>query len=172
MSWKARLRSLFGKTKAHSGYWALVEPYWNVVSIYDGPEVFLEGVVAMPTASKHLFATHWLQSEVHNGGFSQFFSNSTGVLAPEAVTGFRAIGMPKAAALVEEAMAWLGPIYPRDRDDRNDALDAFEEAHGLDHGPECDVCSADSRFWDLMAMEAGGFDVAADLFAQQHRPAR
>ncbi|WP_164468170.1 DMP19 family protein [Caulobacter vibrioides] len=49
--------------------------------------MFLAGFSAVPTPSKHLLATHWLQSEVHNGGFSQFFSNSTGVLAPEAVAG-------------------------------------------------------------------------------------
>ncbi|WP_164512740.1 DMP19 family protein [Caulobacter vibrioides] len=166
MSWKTWLASL--RRKQPPRYWALVDPYWDAVSIYDGPEVFLAGFSAVPTPSKHLLATHWLQSEVHNGGFSQFFSNSTGVLAPEAVAGFRAIGMPRSADLVEEAMAWLGPSYPRDRDERNDALDAFEEAHGVDHGPECDVCSADSRFWDLMANEAGGFDAAADFFAQQH----
>ncbi|WP_369973953.1 DUF4375 domain-containing protein [Polaromonas sp. SP1] len=33
--------------------------------------------------SRHLFAVHWCQSEICNGGFMQFFANSTGVLAPE-----------------------------------------------------------------------------------------
>jgi hypothetical protein len=54
------------------GYWDLVDPYWEKVSIYDGGDVFLLEYKKLPTASKHLFAAHWLQSEVNNGGFGQF----------------------------------------------------------------------------------------------------
>lgn len=171
MSWKAWLGKLLAKPEAEKkpeGYWALIEPYWEAVSIYDGPETFLRQFSTLPVASKHLFAANWLISEVCNGGFSQFFFNSTGVLAPEAVQGLKEIGLPGLAAISEEAMAWLGPDYPRERDLRCDLLEAFEDVHGEGHGPDCLVCSIDERFYALMATESGGFEQAADLFAKQH----
>lgn len=59
------------------------------------------------------------------GGFSQFFSNSTGVLAPEAVEGFKAIGKPVVAGSVEQTMSLLGlPVSEgrRLRSDRKPVL--------------------------------------------------
>jgi hypothetical protein len=69
--------------KAGEAYWALVEPYWDGVDIYEGPGRFLDDFKAVPARSAHLLAAHWCQSEVINGGFDQFFYNSTGVLAPD-----------------------------------------------------------------------------------------
>lgn len=117
------------------GYWSLVDPIWETVSIYDGPEVFLRQYNASPEASRTLFAAHWCQSEINNGGFGQFFSNSTGVLAPEGVQAFRALGMPQTADLIEKAMAAFGAHYPRDRSEREDALDAVWESVGDDEDP-------------------------------------
>jgi hypothetical protein len=57
-----------------------------------------------------------------NGGFLQFFWNSTGLIAPESADGFNEIGMPKLAALVTAAAALLGSPFPRERDTRWDAL--------------------------------------------------
>ncbi|MBO9709723.1 MAG: DMP19 family protein [Caulobacter sp.] len=171
MSWKAWLGRLRAKPPAKrkaEGYWALIEPYWDAVSIYDGPEVFERQFSVLPVTARHLFAAHWLVSEVCNGGFSQLFFNSTGVLAPEAVEGLEQIGLPGMAAISEEAMAWFGGDYPRDRDERCERLAAFEEAHGEDHGPDCPVCSIDDRFYTLLSTENGGFDEAANLFAKQN----
>jgi hypothetical protein len=61
-------------------------------------------------------------AEVHNGGFLQLFWNNTGVLVPEAIEGLLAIGMLKMASILREAALPLGTPYPRDRDDRWDAL--------------------------------------------------
>src|SRR5256885_2761008 len=99
-------------------YWSYVEPIWDRVSIYDGPEVFLDQVSKVSQVQKHLFAAHWCQSEVRNGGLHQFFSNPTGVLAPEALEAFRAIGLHQWTAILEEAMAFFSPSYPREQDDR------------------------------------------------------
>lgn len=72
-----------------TSYWRLVEPIWDTVSIYHGPKAFLEQFEAAPEASRTLFAAHWCQSEIDNGGLYQFFCNSTGVLALEAAEAFR-----------------------------------------------------------------------------------
>jgi len=70
-------------------YWRLIKPFSRELSIYDGPEVFLYQFRQLPPEVGHLLAAHRCQSEVRNGGFHQFFSNSTGVLAPEALAAFR-----------------------------------------------------------------------------------
>jgi len=46
-----------------------------------------------PLGIQHLYCGHRCQSEVTNGGLYQFFSNTTGLLAPEALFGFREIGL-------------------------------------------------------------------------------
>ena len=139
-------------------YWKLVEPIWDTVSIYDGGEVFVQQYGAAPEASRVLFAAHWTQSEVLNGGFGQYFSNSTGVLAPEAVNAFRVLGMPQTAAAVERAMSFFGAPYPREREQREEALEAIDD----DSDP---FEEADNVFFETVEQEAGGFWEAADAYA-------
>src|SRR5437870_1993912 len=95
-----------------SVYWAVIEPVCDSISIYDGPARFLSEHAAAPTVARTLFAAHWCQSEVCNGGFEQFFSNSTGVLGPEAILAFHEIGMPLTSSLIANAAAYLGEPYP------------------------------------------------------------
>ena len=71
---------------------ASLYPIWDAINIYDGPEVFLTTLNHVSREAGLLFAAYFCQTEVCNGGFHQFFFNSTGVLAPEAVDGFTAIG--------------------------------------------------------------------------------
>ena len=144
------------------GYWTLVDPIWEAVSIYDGPEVFLLQYTAAPEASRVLLAAHWCQSEICNGGFEQFFFNSTGVLAPEAVEAFRKIGMPQIASLIERAMSVFGTIYPRDRAARCAALDDICGASQNDGEAFGDL---DDSFFVLIESEKGGFEAAADAYA-------
>jgi hypothetical protein len=145
------------------GYWSLVRPVWEVISIYDGPDIFLQQYGAAPVASRVLFSAHWCQSEICNGGFDQFFSNSTGVVAPEGVQAFRDIGMPQIAAVIEQAMSIFGPIYPRDRAVREDALEAIWDVLGEEQsGPFGDL---EKSFFALIETENGGFESAADAYA-------
>jgi Domain of unknown function (DUF4375) len=144
-------------------YWDLVDPIWEKISIYGSPDVFLEQYAASPEASRVLFAAHWCQSEICNGGFEQFFSNSTGILAPEGAEAYRKIGMPQTAALIEKAMSLFGASYPRDRDEREDALEAcWGAAEDDESGP---FGSMDEAFFGLIETEGGGFGVAANAYA-------
>ncbi|MBW8845009.1 MAG: DUF4375 domain-containing protein [Burkholderiales bacterium] len=144
------------------GYWKLVEPIWDSVSIYDGGDIFLQQFAAAPEASQTLFAAHWTQSEVLNGGFGQYFFNSTGVLAPEAITAFRQLGMPKTAAAVERAVSFFGPPYPRDRGERQEELEAAADRFGEAFDP---FQEANDVFFESVEEEAGGFEAAADAYA-------
>jgi hypothetical protein len=104
------------------------------------------------------YAAHFCQSEVCNGGFWQFFSNSTGVLSPEAVLGFRAIGQDGVATVVQAAIDEFGLPYPRDR-----TLRTLRFARSTPN----DFDVLDRRFYALIGVEGGGFQTAADNYATQ-----
>ena len=115
--------------------------YYEQLDFHCPPEAWLRRYEAVPERARNLFCVHWTHLEVHNGGFSQYFSNSTGVLAPEAVIGFRAIGLPEVAQVIAGAMERVGRPYPRDRSLRQRAVGVHDER--LDFAPE------DARFFEL-----------------------
>ncbi len=145
-----------------SAYFKLVEPYWESISIYDGAEKFTTAFNAAPEKVRVLFAIHWFQSEVMNGGLGQFFSNPTGILAPEAVAGLRAIGMPECASILDEAMKFFGDVYPRKASVREDAFEAFYTAHGSDAVP---LLEQEDAIATTIEEENGGIWEAADRYA-------
>lgn len=145
-------------------YWQAVEPIWGVVSIYEGPTVFLEQFARVTLAQGHLFAAHWCQAEVRNGGFHQFFTNATGVLAPEAAAGYQTLGMPECARVVAEAMAFFGTPYPREQEMR---IVALRQVSGETRAQWDPFDELDERFYALLDGENGGFEVAADEYARR-----
>jgi hypothetical protein len=122
-------------------------------------------------------------AEVHNGGFLQLFWNTTGVLVPEGIDGFNTIGMTTMAALLQRAASKLGAPYPRNRDDRWDAL-LIASGHGTKElksifdnqkNPYVAFAEATKRlgfdlleneFWETAKTENGGFQKAATRYAQ------
>ncbi len=145
-------------------YWRFVEPIWDTVSIYDGEEVFLREYSKATDKQKTLFAAHWTQSEIMNGGLGQFFTNRTGVLAPEAVVAFRTLGMPNCASILTDAMSFFGETYPRDSTVREGVFEEFYERHADQKIPI-------EEYEDAMATEIedenGGFEEAANNYADQ-----
>ena len=145
-------------------YWRFVEPIWDTVSIYDGAELFLREFNKATDKQKVLFATHWAQSEIMNGGLGQFFSNPTGVLAPEAVKAFNSLGMPLCAETLENAMRFFGESYPRDRSDREACFEKFYETFGEDKVP---LDEYEDSMATVIEDENGGFEEAANNYANQ-----
>lgn len=129
-------------------YTRLVRPYWDRVSIHEGRDVFLRQFTLLPVPSQHLYATHWVQSEVQNGGLAQFFDNGLGVLAPEAISGFRTLGMSKTADVLAEAVE----MRARAKTDKSESGEM--------------PTPVEDRFSELLEGEAGGFWVAADRYAE------
>ena len=71
-----------------------------------------------------VWAVEQLQLEMGNGGIEQYFYNSAGDTAPEALEGLRAIDAPKFARQLERAIALFpGGKVPRERDARELLLD-------------------------------------------------
>jgi hypothetical protein len=63
-------------------------------------------------------ATNYGKSDIENGGFHQFFYNSTGDFAPEMVEWFQRAGFEDTAKIMVEAMSIFGESYPRSREKR------------------------------------------------------
>jgi hypothetical protein len=140
-----------------------VERICDRISIYNGADEFLLQFRAVPYAAGHLFAAHWCQSEVCNGGLHQFFSNSTGVLAPEALAGFHAIGLTDWAGILAEAMLFFGEPYPRERADRHEALALLRGQRREEWDP---FCALNDRFFSWLHAEANRWERAADQYAE------
>jgi len=167
-------------------YWEVIEPLFKTVEYGDTPEVFARSIAPLPYSAVILFSAHMCLAEVHNGGFLQLFWNTTGVLVPEGIEGFSAIGMPTMAALIQGAASPLGSLYPRDRNERWDAMLmasgysslelesifrkrdnfylAFQEA--VEKLP---FDALNKQFWSCAETENGGFQLAATRFARSTR---
>jgi hypothetical protein len=143
-------------------YWKLVDPVWDHLVQWDSPAEFLSAFSSTEVSARTLFAAHWLYSEVSNGGFHQFYWNSTGVLAPEAASAYEAIGMPRTANTVRQSMSWFPAPYPRERQTRLDLLNEYDEIHPSNGGP---FRSLDDAFYEAAESENGGFVNAANAFA-------
>ncbi len=73
--------------------------------------------------AERVFGLIWeLESEVNNGGFHQYFWNSTGALAPYVVNALHAVGAVRTAALVQAALAEVGDVPWSDDDARKAAI--------------------------------------------------
>jgi hypothetical protein len=147
-------------------YWREIEPVWDVVSIYDGGRMFLRQFGEVTTAQQHLIATHWCQSEVCNGGFHQFYSNPTGVLAPEAVRGFEALGLLEAAGVVAKTMEYFSQPYPREQQDRLASLVVVPGAPRREWDP---FYERDLEFYEAIDSEHNGYERSADIYVLRSR---
>jgi hypothetical protein len=140
-------------------YFRVIEPHFERVSIYRGPQVFLEEYGKTPERARNLLTAHWAASEISNGGFAQLFTGAAGVLAPEAVRGLDALGLAQNARILEEAMALLGRSYPREMEKRQRLVAARKRQRKQDN-PFADL---DERFFESLRRHPGGFNaVAAD----------
>lgn len=143
-------------------YWRRLEPHCDKIDIYRSPRIFIETFGLAPDIERTLFAVHFCQSEVRNGGLHQFFSNPTGVLAPEAGDGFDRIGLPNAGAILREAMAFFGTPYPRERERRKGVLESLKGKTRKDWDP---FFTLDDRFFEILDGDGYCFEIKADHFA-------
>ena len=97
--------------------WDVIEALWDVVPL---SKKGLEILQQVTRGQRALLALDWCQKEIRNGGFEQFFLNSTGVFANEALKGFRLIGADVYAKLLEKAMSiFSGSETPISRSKRS-----------------------------------------------------
>ena len=134
--------SIFNKPR---NYPRVYEPYYDVFNFYEGRERWEESIKDIPLKAIHLFSIHWLHLEVYNGGFWQYFYNSTSTSYPEAVEGFKAIGMPEVATIVEAAAERLGSPFPFDKKTREEIVGPPDNRMNFNE--------LDDRFYELADTE-------------------
>ena len=94
-------------------------------------------------AEQTVYCIDGLERDVNNGGFSQFYLNSSGDQAVETVAALERIGATRMAALVRDANAAFGPSGPaRDRDERGTQLLALGDA------ADAHWQALSAKFWD------------------------
>lgn len=83
-----------------------------------------EDVESLTASAQVLYLAQVLYGEVFNGGFHQYFSNSSGKYAHETVIALNALRAPRAASLLLRAIATFpNKRVPQRRAERNEELD-------------------------------------------------
>ena len=133
--------------------WAVIEPMWDDLEFSDGYKQVMEFLSSVTQGQSALISLDWCQKEVRNGGFEQFFMNSTGMLSEKALAGFRLIGAECYAELLEQALSCFpdgkAPSSASGRtkilrsipkEDRNALFDPLEiKFYSLLNSPETDL---------------------------------
>jgi hypothetical protein len=103
-----------GAAEARVAAAGVTDPYGFVISVYEK-----KGAAGLSQAQLYYLALVWLDAEVRNGGFSQYYFNSSGELAAHAVKAARAVGASELAVIIQRANDLFGKNGPHsDRDKR------------------------------------------------------
>ena len=92
-------------------------------------QVERDGFESLPTPARIIYAVWWLDADVSNGGFDQYFFNSWGDYSADALRGLQTIGAASTADTLRRATAvFPSPGPSPDRTIRGDQLEAFSPA--------------------------------------------
>jgi Domain of unknown function (DUF4375) len=84
------------------------------------------GFSGLTEAERVVFCLDKLEQEVNNGGFNQYFRNSSGDNAASTPSALRTLGAPKVASIVEKALAlFANHLPPASRDGRERQMDSW-----------------------------------------------
>jgi Domain of unknown function (DUF4375) len=122
--------------------WGVLEPMWYALETPYEPDPRLEQATPGQRAA---YALVWTESEVSNGGFEQYFWNSTGMLHDDAIAGARLIDARDVERVLRDAAA-LFPDgrAPESRVARQEALDDLSPENKEQLG------RLDDRFFSLL----------------------
>ena len=112
----------FGKTVAevmkHRGKSPDVELDANIGFVLLDKEE-RKGLKAFTQAERYVYAVEGMVREVNNGGWSQFFGNSSGALADDLVPALKAMGAVAGVSIAERAVKIFGKPKSLSEEDRN-----------------------------------------------------
>lgn len=101
------------------------------------------GWSGLTAPQKHYYAVFMYDSEVNNGGHSQYFVNSSGDNHSTALAGLRAIGAVKRAGILSQALQLFGGNGPSvDHERRHEELAAFSKHQ------DSELNSLDSQYYE------------------------
>jgi hypothetical protein len=102
-----------------------------------------DGIGSLTEPQKNFFYNQWLEMEINNGGFDQYFFNSSGEFAHETVVSLKLIGAHKSVIMLQTAIdQFSNGIVPKDRAERIGLMELIRE------GAEEIWSELDSRFFE------------------------
>lgn len=101
-----------------------------------------ENMTLLSPQERIFYVVQVLEAEVNNGGFSQFFYNSSGDFANELVDSFMSIGAEKIANICKKAIESFCCEIPVNRDDREKFLDCSinDKINKIIEECDCEFC--------------------------------
>ena len=96
------------------------------------------GLASLTTTERHLAAIDAMVRQVNNGGWDQFFTNSSGELAYDLVPALEAVGSTEFRAIATEAMRLFGEIPSLDEDARYDHVEQLTNDGEIALWDSCD----------------------------------
>ena len=131
-----------------------------VSSKIDNYEHEFEIVTALPKEFQMVYATWYLEAEVYNGGFNQYFWNPSGKFQQQALDGYKLIGANAYAELVAEAIKINATQEAKMKNYKDDnSLKGFSESYKDNPLNDCD-----SKFYKLTEKA----DVLRTKFIRNH----
>ena len=118
----------------------------------------------IPRDIQLLAAVEYGKSDIENGGFHQFFTNGTGVFAPEMIEWFERTGFPETASLMKQAVAKFGDVFPRSQSERLKFLEQFSGDSQAEWDPFHEL---NEPFYDSVSRRDDLYDAAADKWLRE-----
>ena len=106
-----------------------------IISLFEGLDRSLDelDIVQYSVPEQVVIMIFWLELEVNNGGFDQFYFNSAGVFANRCPQALRTIGAFRTALIVERANSYFPNGHPpEDREQRQCCLEEIVDNQGKD----------------------------------------
>ena len=145
-------------------YWEAVETVWDSINIYDGPGVSSSSSPRSPrrsdTCSPPTGASRRSPTAVSINS-----SPIRRASSPEALSGFRAIGLDEWASILDESMRFFGEPYPgtRKRERRRSASVRARREQLEVFRP------FDDRFFEWLKVHRDGFQQAANAYTDANQ---
>ncbi len=115
--------------------------YENIKNDFDSE---FQNIKKLSKRQQSFWSTWVLEGEVNNGGFNQFYFNSSGQFAKMAETGFKTFGAEKYAELTQRANKIYAENKKRLAEFDDGSLDSFSESY-----KDNSLNKLDDEFYDL-----------------------
>lgn len=117
---------------------------WHHAVLFDPGDHHTEHLERLSAESRQVYMVSMALGEISNGGFSQFFFNSSGNHCAEVAAALTLIVATEGHALLRKAMAWFPGATPSPhRATRQEQLEALEAKPGADEAFK----ELNERFW-------------------------
>ena len=124
-----------------SNIWEIENPTQFVIemdNLINEKSAFGENMEALNEDERLFYISQEVEREVNNGGFDQFFFNSSGNFSNEIVEVFKTIGAEARSEICQRAIDVFGVTIPVDIFERQDLMEELDEDKRDEIWSDCD----------------------------------